>query len=65
MPLLFWECKKSGSFRNRNRVVQRFFCVRCGKSFSGSNRSTDCIDYASHPDRKTLFEGLAFAQLAV
>jgi transposase-like protein/IS1 family transposase len=27
------ECKKSGTYRNRNRVVQRFFCVRCGKSF--------------------------------
>lgn len=27
------ECKKSGTYRNKNRVVQRFFCVRCGKSF--------------------------------
>ena len=26
------ECKKSGTYRNKNRVVQRFFCVRCGKS---------------------------------
>jgi IS1 family transposase/transposase-like protein len=30
------ECKKSGSYRNKNRMVQRFFCVRCGKSFSES-----------------------------
>ena len=27
------ECKKSGSYQNKNRRVQRFFCVRCGKSF--------------------------------
>lgn len=30
------ECKKSGHYRNRNRVVQRFLCVRCGRSFSES-----------------------------
>ena len=30
------EVKKSGSYHNRNRVVQRFFCLRCGKSFSES-----------------------------
>jgi transposase-like protein len=30
------EAKKSGSFQNKNRMVQRFFCVRCGKSFSES-----------------------------
>jgi transposase-like protein/IS1 family transposase len=30
------ECKKSGKYQNRNRVVQRFLCVRCGKSFSES-----------------------------
>ena len=27
------KCRKSGSYHNRNRVVQRFFCERCGKSF--------------------------------
>jgi transposase-like protein/IS1 family transposase len=26
--------KKSGRFSNRNRVVQRFACTRCGKTFS-------------------------------
>jgi transposase-like protein len=34
------ECKKSGTYRNKNRVVQRFFCVRCGKSF----RETQPLD---------------------
>ena len=28
------ETKRSGSFRNRNGVVQRFRCLRCGKTFS-------------------------------
>lgn len=28
------EVKKSGSYRNKNRVVQRFCCVRCNKTFS-------------------------------
>lgn len=28
------KCRKSGSYRNRNRIVQRFFCEKCGKSFS-------------------------------
>lgn len=26
--------RKCGSYRNRNRVVQRYFCDRCGVSFS-------------------------------
>jgi len=30
------ECKKSGTYKNRNRVVQRYFCVCCGKSFKES-----------------------------
>src|ERR1039457_4860768 len=30
------EVKKSGSYQNKNRVVQRFFCLRCGKTFSES-----------------------------
>ncbi len=30
------NCRKSGSYRNRNRVVQRYACDRCGKSFSES-----------------------------
>ena len=30
------DVKKSGSYQNKNRVVQRFFCLRCGKSFSES-----------------------------
>src|SRR5580704_5807207 len=30
------QCRKSGSYRNRNRVVQRYACDRCGKSFSES-----------------------------
>jgi transposase-like protein/IS1 family transposase len=30
------EVKKSGSYQNKNRSVQRFFCLRCGKSFSES-----------------------------
>ena len=30
------EVKKSGSYRNKNRVVQRFCCVRCNKTFSES-----------------------------
>jgi transposase-like protein len=30
------EVKKSGSYHNKNRMVQRFFCLRCGKSFSES-----------------------------
>jgi transposase-like protein/IS1 family transposase len=28
------ETKKSGRFENRNRIVQRFACKRCGKTFS-------------------------------
>jgi transposase-like protein/IS1 family transposase len=28
------ETKKRGSFRNRNQIVQRYQCLRCGKSFS-------------------------------
>jgi transposase-like protein len=28
------KAKKSGKFKNSNRMVQRYFCVRCGKSFS-------------------------------
>ena len=28
------QCRKCGSYRNRNRVVQRYACDRCGKSFS-------------------------------
>lgn len=28
------QCRKSGSYRNKNRVVQRYACDRCGKSFS-------------------------------
>jgi len=28
------RCRKSGTYRNRNRVVQRYACDRCGKSFS-------------------------------
>jgi transposase-like protein/IS1 family transposase len=28
------EVKKSGRFQNRNRVVQRYACKRCGKTFS-------------------------------
>lgn len=28
--------KKSGSFSNRNRIVQRFQCLTCGKTFSES-----------------------------
>ena len=30
------NCRKSGTYRNRNRVVQRYACDRCGKSFSES-----------------------------
>jgi len=30
------NCRKSGSYRNRNRIVQRYACDRCGKSFSES-----------------------------
>jgi transposase-like protein/IS1 family transposase len=30
------EVKKSGRFTNKNRVVQRFQCLRCGKTFSES-----------------------------
>ena len=30
------ETKKSGSYRNKNRVVKRFCCVRCNKTFSES-----------------------------
>jgi hypothetical protein len=30
------NCRKSGAYRNKNRVVQRFFCDRCGKSYSES-----------------------------
>jgi transposase-like protein len=30
------NCRKSGSYRNRNRLVQRYACDRCGKSFSES-----------------------------
>jgi len=30
------NCRKSGTYRNRNRVVQRYHCDRCGKSFSES-----------------------------
>jgi transposase-like protein len=28
--------RKSGSYKNRNRIVQRYACDRCGKSFSES-----------------------------
>lgn len=28
------ESKKSGTYKNKNRMVQRFQCLRCGKSFS-------------------------------
>jgi transposase-like protein/IS1 family transposase len=28
------EAKKSGSYRNKNRVVQRYCCTRCNKTFS-------------------------------
>ena len=28
------ETKRRGSFRNKNRIVQRYQCLRCGKSFS-------------------------------
>jgi transposase-like protein len=30
------QVKKSGRFSNRNRIVQRFQCLRCGKTFSES-----------------------------
>ena len=30
------ETKKFGRFQNRNRLVQRYRCVRCGKTFSES-----------------------------
>lgn len=30
------KCRKSGSYRNRNRIVQRYTCDRCAKSFSES-----------------------------
>lgn len=30
------ESRKFGRFQNVNRVVQRFQCVRCGKTFSES-----------------------------
>lgn len=30
------ETKKFGSYRNKNRVVQRFCCIRCNKTFSES-----------------------------
>ena len=32
--------KKSGSYRNRNRVVQRYCCTRCNKTFSESQPLT-------------------------
>ena len=28
------NCRKCGTYRNRNRLVQRYACDRCGKSFS-------------------------------
>ncbi len=34
MTLPSGNCRKSGSYRNRNRIVQRYACDRCGKSFS-------------------------------
>jgi transposase-like protein/IS1 family transposase len=30
------ETKRFGSFRNKQRIVQRFQCLRCGKTFSES-----------------------------
>ena len=30
------NCRKSGAYRNKNRIVQRYACDRCGKSFSES-----------------------------
>jgi transposase-like protein/IS1 family transposase len=30
------ECKKSGRFQNKNRIVQRYCCTRCNKTFSES-----------------------------
>lgn len=30
------ECRKSGSYKNKNRIVQRYACNRCNKSFSES-----------------------------
>jgi len=30
------EVKESGRFSNKNRVVQRFQCCRCGKKFTES-----------------------------
>jgi transposase-like protein len=30
------ESRKFGRFQNVNRIVQRFQCVRCGKTFSES-----------------------------
>jgi len=30
------NCRKSGAYKNKNRIVQRYACDRCGKSFSES-----------------------------
>jgi IS1 family transposase/transposase-like protein len=30
------NCRKSGAYRNKNGIVQRYACDRCGKSFSES-----------------------------
>ena len=30
------ETKKFGRFKNKNRIVQRYCCVRCNKTFSES-----------------------------
>ncbi|HEX4120967.1 MAG TPA: IS1 family transposase [Verrucomicrobiae bacterium] len=35
------EVKRFGTFRNKNRMVQRFRCVRCGKTFSESQPLDD------------------------
>jgi IS1 family transposase/transposase-like protein len=40
------NCRKSGSYRNKNRIVQRYACDRCGKSFSESQPlQSVCVDF--------------------
>lgn len=34
MSLLFRSVQRSGRFHNKNRVVQRYCCTKCGKTFS-------------------------------
>src|ERR1039457_6425486 len=35
------DSKKSGTYKNKNRMVQRFQCLRCGKHFSAAQPLDD------------------------